>query len=57
MGSLWHRPNEIRNVKNILKTKSGFPHLVALDYDSALYYKTSEHVSRVGRKRDEILTT
>lgn len=36
MGSLWHKPNGIRNVKNILKTKSAFPHLVALGYDSAL---------------------
>lgn len=57
MGSLWHKPNEIRNVENILKTKSAFPHLVAFDYDSALHYKTSEHVSRVGREKDEILTT
>lgn len=57
MGSLWYKPNEIRNVKNTLKTKSVFPHLVAFDYDSALHYKTSEHVSRVGRERDEILTT
>lgn len=57
MGSLWHKPNENRNVKNILKTKSVFPHLVAFDYDSALHYKTFEHVSRVSRERDEILTT
>lgn len=55
MGSLWHKPNEIWNVQSILKTKSGFAHLVAFDYDSALHYKTSEHVSRVGRERDEIL--
>ncbi|RMC15435.1 hypothetical protein DUI87_07626 [Hirundo rustica rustica] len=30
---------------------------VAFDYDSALHYKTSELLSRVGRERDEILAT
>jgi len=39
MGSLWHKPNEIRNVKRILNTKSVSPHLVVFDYAPSLHYK------------------
>ena len=45
MGSLWHKPNEMRNVKSILNTKSVFPHLVVFDYAPSLYYKTFKCVS------------
>lgn len=45
MGSLWHKPDEVRNIKSILNTKFGVPHLAVSESAPFLYHKTFKCMS------------